>query len=155
MAATQQANDLAAFIVQRLGRIETLKLQKLLYYCNAWNLALRGRPMFPDQIEAWKHGPVISSIYTMHRKETSVDSWEAGDATRVSMPDQDLATAVINLYGARSGWALRNLTHKEDPWMAAWDRCGHGERYGEVITEDEMGAYYRARISAKEESGNG
>jgi uncharacterized phage-associated protein len=40
-----------------------LKLQKLLYFAQGWHLAFSGFPLFEDPIEAWRHGPVIRSIY--------------------------------------------------------------------------------------------
>lgn len=146
MTATQAANNLAALIVERLGSTETLKLQKLLYYCNAWSLAIRNRPMFTDATQAWQHGPVVASIYAQHRMLTSVDTWEFGDASQMSADDVAFADAVIDLYGARSGWALRNLTHSETPWIDAWKRCKQGAIKYEVITQDEISAYFKQTI---------
>lgn len=39
-----------------------LRLQKLLYYVQAWSMAMRSRPMFPERIEAWGHGPVVPNL---------------------------------------------------------------------------------------------
>ena len=38
--------------------ISHMKLQKLVYFCQGYSLALYGRPLFPEPIEAWTHGPV-------------------------------------------------------------------------------------------------
>ena len=38
--------------------ITNLKLQKLVYYAQGFSLALCGRPLFAERIEAWQHGPV-------------------------------------------------------------------------------------------------
>ena len=48
--------------------ITNLKLQKLLYYAQAWHLAHFGSPLFSDDIEAWQYGPVIKSIYQKYSK---------------------------------------------------------------------------------------
>lgn len=147
MYATQQANDLAALVVDRLGSTDTMKLQKLLYYCNAWSLVARGRPIYQDKTEAWKHGPVVPSIYAQHRTQASVSEWPSGDSNRLPQEDKSIANAVIDLYGARSGWALRNLTHAEDPWVNAWARCNQGEKLHEEITQDEIRTYYQSITS--------
>lgn len=43
--------------------ISNLKLQKLVYYAQAWHLAIHGTPLFEEDFEAWVHGPVIPSLY--------------------------------------------------------------------------------------------
>jgi uncharacterized phage-associated protein len=43
--------------------ITNLKLQKLLYYCQAWSLVFTGQALFAERIEAWVHGPVVPSIF--------------------------------------------------------------------------------------------
>ena len=45
----------------------TMKLQKLIYYCQAWSLAWDGDPMFPEEFEAWASGPVVPTLYEIHR----------------------------------------------------------------------------------------
>ncbi len=43
--------------------MSNLKLQKLMYYAQGFSLALCNKPLFPERIEAWIHGPVISALY--------------------------------------------------------------------------------------------
>jgi uncharacterized phage-associated protein len=38
--------------------MDAMRLQKLLYYVQAWHLAVTDEPLFPEQIKAWKDGPV-------------------------------------------------------------------------------------------------
>lgn len=149
MSATKTAHNLAAYLVTSLGQTETLKLQKLMYYCNAWSMALRNRPVFTDQIEAWKHGPVVSSLYPFHRGVASVNEWQWGRADELSADAKEMADAILTLYGARSGWSLRNLTHEEAPWKDAWERCGHGVRMGEVIDLESMARFYGQKVHAR------
>ena len=46
--------------------ITNLKLQKLLYYAQGCYLALENKPLFNDNIVAWKHGPVVECIYNKY-----------------------------------------------------------------------------------------
>ena len=65
MAGTS-AQTVANHFVELLhdqGGISNLKLQKLLYYAQAWHLALYGEPLFRDRIEAWVHGPVVPPVF--------------------------------------------------------------------------------------------
>ena len=43
--------------------ITPLKLQKLLYAVQGWNLVFNGKVMYGERIEAWAHGPVVAQIY--------------------------------------------------------------------------------------------
>lgn len=66
------ATAIAPYIVY-LGSLEpepdltNLKLQKLLYYAQAWHLVFRQEPLFTDRIEAWRHGPVVPSVFRQYR----------------------------------------------------------------------------------------
>ncbi|MBQ7262906.1 MAG: DUF4065 domain-containing protein [Synergistaceae bacterium] len=48
--------------------VAPLKLQKLLYYCQGYALALTGKPLFPEPVEAWRYGPVVDSVYQAYKR---------------------------------------------------------------------------------------
>lgn len=149
MAATKAALDLAGLIHEKLSQaapVETLKLQKLMYYCNAWNLALRDEPMFLDEIQAWKHGPVVASLYGYHRGSVVIQTWAHGSGAEVPQENQALALEIIDLYGGRSGWALRELTHTEAPWQEAWNASDQGRVRGFEISHASMREYYKKEL---------
>lgn len=59
--------DFADYLVKRYqveGEcITPAKLQKLLYYIQAWHLVhTNGHPLFVDEPEAWVNGPVYSAV---------------------------------------------------------------------------------------------
>ena len=43
--------------------ITNKKLQKLVYYAQAWSLVLNNKKLFSEPIEAWVHGPAVRSLY--------------------------------------------------------------------------------------------
>ncbi|EIE4349702.1 DUF4065 domain-containing protein, partial [Listeria monocytogenes] len=47
--------------------INNLKLQKLLYYAQAKSLVEKSRPLFKENIEKWKLGPVVPEIYHLYK----------------------------------------------------------------------------------------
>lgn len=57
----------ANYVISKLdeagGGLNLLKLQKLMFYIQAWHLALKGEPMFLGKFQAWVHGPVNRSLY--------------------------------------------------------------------------------------------
>ncbi len=58
-AARQVANWFIERAAQEGEYLTQLKLQKLVYMAHGWNLALLGKPLISENIEAWKWGPVI------------------------------------------------------------------------------------------------
>ncbi len=58
--------DVAAYILEQYSAIPTMKLQKLIYYCQAWSLVWDEEPLFSEDIEAWANGPVVRSLYEAH-----------------------------------------------------------------------------------------
>jgi uncharacterized phage-associated protein len=112
-------HDVAAYILKRTGPLTTWKLQKLVYYCQAWSLVWDEKPMFSARIEAWANGPVVPQLYRLHRGEFKVSSWPHGDAKRLNNIERETVNAVLEFYGQQSSQWLSDLTHREDPWVNA------------------------------------
>lgn len=84
--------------------------QKLLYYSQAWALAWDGVPLFDDEIQAWKMGPVVPKVWK---------SPETGSADALTPDERTTVDAVIGYYGDESGSALSEKAHQESPWREA------------------------------------
>ena len=74
--------DVAAYILGKQGASSTWKLQKLVYYSQAWSLVWDGTPLFEEEIQAWIGGPVCPDLYSKHRGQFMfmVDDVDSGDA---------------------------------------------------------------------------
>lgn len=120
--------------------ISNLKLLKLVYYAQAWSLAYRGRPLFGDQIEAWKHGPVVPEIY--HQYKSYGSGVIAIPETPPELPelDRELLDMVYTEFGRFSAWHLRVETHAESPWKDAYNRSANAP-----ISMDSIGRYFREK----------
>jgi uncharacterized phage-associated protein len=133
-------HDVAAYILAKRGEMGTMKLQKLVYYSQAWSLAWDGRPLFDEPIQRWDWGPVVPALYSSHRKMPSIDRLDRGNPEALGPGDAATIDAVLRVYGDRSEWWLSNLTHAERPWREAARNqvIGHGELaeyYGQHRTE--------------------
>lgn len=73
-ARKQTASDVAKYILTKQGPMTGYQVQKLLYYCQAWNLAVNGEPLFDDEIKAYEHGPVVPSVSIQHKHQYSVQA---------------------------------------------------------------------------------
>ena len=136
--------DVAQYILDKRGGMTTWKLQKLVYYCQAWSLVWDDEPLFPDDIEAWANGPVIRKLYEIHTGKFRVSKIKGGDAARLGRVQRETIDAVLEAYGDKSPQWLSNLTHSEAPWQDTRRRAGlsEGERGSAVIPRDAMAEYY-------------
>ena len=134
-------HDVAAAILKKHGPMTALKLEKLVYYCQAWSLVWDDAPMFPERIEAWAGGPVAPALYYRHRGQFQITEWEGKpeDLTRVQCETID---SVLKYYGNKSSQWLSDLTHREDPWINARVGLAPLERGNCEITLASMAEYY-------------
>ena len=82
------AHDVAAYILSKQGGLPAMKLQKLLYYAQAWGLVWDEEPLFGDRIEAWANGPVVKALYDSHRGQFKV-STIAGNPDNLTVSQLD------------------------------------------------------------------
>lgn len=137
--------DVAKYILVQTKEITTFKLQKLVYYAQAWSLVWDDATLFDNEIEAWANGPVCRSLYEKHKGQFTIKSNDVcGDENRLSRQQQETIDAVIRSYGQFSGQELSDLTHKERPWVVARAGMEIGERGDKVIELNTMCEYYSA-----------
>lgn len=135
-------HDIVAYILKKHGPITAMKLQKLLYYSQAWSLVWDERPLFTAKIEAWANGPVVPKVYALHRGQFEVSKWSSGDASALSKSERETVDAVLEYYGGKSSQWLSDLTHAETPWRRARKGLRDGERGNAEITHAAMAEYY-------------
>jgi len=148
------AEEIAETIIDLLPRrrpgvtgLTNLKLQKLLYYTQAWHLALKDQVLFSDAIEAWIHGPVVPSVFKRYRDYR----WTVIDCAATPIKDGNAIShieAVLDRYGAYEATQLERLTHREEPWIMARNGIPKDEPSHNVITTQSMKDYYRKSIHA-------
>jgi len=136
-------NDVAAYILQRRGSMSAMKLQKLVYYSQAWHLVWNEEPLFDEPIEAWANGPVVHKLFDGHRGRFRVDApWTRGNADGLTKYEQGTIDAVLDTYGELSGRTLSQLTHDEAPWREAREGLASTERSAKPIDVDRMAEFY-------------
>jgi uncharacterized phage-associated protein len=134
--------DVAQYILSKQGEMTAMKLQKLVYYCQAWHIAWHDNVLFPERIEAWVDGPVAPTLFHKHRGSFRVSSIRGGDASRLTKDEKETINKVLKFYGDKSPQWLIDLTHQEEPWRKA--RAGLADRMAtnREIKPEVMGLYY-------------
>lgn len=105
-----------------VNSLSPLKLQKLLFYAQAWYAANTGERLFEDDIFAWKHGPVVEEVYHEYKQYGSQNLAEL--ITKDITEDTSLADtlkSVLNVYGNMSAYELVARTHKEEVWRKNYE----------------------------------
>ncbi|HET6231152.1 MAG TPA: type II toxin-antitoxin system antitoxin SocA domain-containing protein [Longimicrobiaceae bacterium] len=136
------AHDVAAYILKRRGGMSAMKLQKLVYYSQAWSLVWEDQPIFHEAVEAWANGPVVRELYDRHRGQFEVRDWPDGDPDALTPDERSTVDAVLDYYGGRSAQWLSDLTHREQPWREAREGLPEGERGNRKISLATMMEYY-------------
>ena len=119
--------DVARYFIFRAyedGReslMTNMKVQKLLYYTQSLYLALFDEPLFDDEIQAWRYGPVCPPAYRFYSdfeaRQLPVPRKE--ELTRISEEVQNLLREVWEYFGEHDAYFLSGLTHLEFPWKKA------------------------------------
>jgi len=156
MAADYKALDVAKWIVANIDReagdsITHLKLQKLLYYVQAWSLTLHEEPMFDEDFQAWAHGPVVESVFHEYKQH----QWDAlpppDNVPKLKKADAQHVIDVLSLYGNLSAKKLENMTHREDPWIIARGDLSDEARSNAVIKKSSIKKYYKKLLAELED----
>ena len=153
-----EARVVADFILKNYGPMSHLKLQKLLYYCQAYHLGYFKEPLFDEDFQAWMHGPVCREVYNALKGESILHSDIRFSGSnnpdeelfaRISSEQKDLVLDVLKELADWTGFELENATHKESPWINARKGYSPADRCEEIISKDSMRIYYSAELNVQ------
>ena len=143
-------HDVARYLLWLADRERTgldhLKLQKLVYYVQAFHLGTFGEPVFEEPLHAWHRGPASPELNSWHwYKRGYLEPPDAPGEDPFSERERETVELVYERFRDLSGIDLSLRTREEAPWRDAVER----ERDGgsNVIPHESMRSYYRDRIS--------
>lgn len=149
LIAPQNVADFLLVESRERGELLTnLKLQKLLYYAQAWHLALKGKSLFQEDFKAWVHGPVLISQYHRFRdfQWRPIEMDVARPAIEAEL--ERYLVEIIDEFGVESAVSLELMTHREKPWLEARGDLPPDQPSNAKISKDTMRAFYRALADA-------
>jgi uncharacterized phage-associated protein len=128
-----------------------MQVIKLVYIAHGLKLGFLKESLIEDDVEAWKYGPVIDSVYQplkMYRGDKITCEIKLQSSEILPKEDKDIIEGTFNRYGYLSGAQLSALTHQKDtPWRITWDKWGQYSP-GVVIPKTLIQNYYEQRIKA-------
>lgn len=151
---------LSKYVINRVNEmgytVSHLKLQKLLYYLDAWHLVYFEVPLINDDFEAWVHGPVVRRVWDYYRDESVLHDDIRPEPLRFDIREflndeqLELIDDVLAEYGKRTAYYLECLTHDERPWRMARSGYAAGDRCNEIIAKSVMKDFYSSMVYDKE-----
>jgi uncharacterized phage-associated protein len=127
--------------------LSNLKLQKMLYYAQGWHLAVKGTRLFADKIEAWIHGPVVPSVYRLHKGSGFGPLTPNSKPPEVSEGTREFLDTLVRHYIKFDANQLELATHRETPWKVARAGIAPDEPSTNEITVSELKRYFKSRLT--------
>jgi uncharacterized phage-associated protein len=103
------------------AEMTNMKVQKLLYYAQSLYLALYDEPLFPEEIQAWRNGPVCPPAYHFYSEfEAQQLPVPREESLTVLAPEvRECLEEVWGFFGGYHAYRLSDMTHGEFPWRKA------------------------------------
>lgn len=124
------------------GYITNLKVNKLLYFAQAWSYVRNNRPLFDENIEAWQYGPVVPSVYSTFKHYGRNNIAEVSEKLALDSFSEDELQLLIDIqreYGKYTASTLVDLTHEKG---SPWEQIYNGDHNHKVISPNSMKAYF-------------
>lgn len=153
------ALDVAKYIItysnQNGYKINNLKLQKLLYYVQAFFLIKTEKACFKEEIEAWQSGPFVPGVYSdfkwygsEHIPGTSPDFDRIFTIKEISQKDKERIQKVVDGLSAYSASDLLKAICQHDPWKSSY-YSGNGNN---IIPKEKIKEFFMVNEKSQEKN---
>jgi phage protein len=119
---------------ERNSEIDEMKLHKLMYFSQRESIIRTGQPMFDEQFEAWKYGPVIVKVRNKYKAKALN---ELPSQTELA-PFLESFNYVFQHYAPKESWSLSILAHGESSWQHAREGYGDDDRCDVPMALDDI-----------------
>jgi uncharacterized phage-associated protein len=130
--------------------ITNKKLQKLVYYAQAWSLVLNNKKLFSEPIEAWVHGPAVRSLYIKYKEfgfSPIKEEILSNSVEDIPTNTKELLDEIWRVYGRLDAGYLEMLTHSEKPWLEAREGLQSYENSSNEISTKTIKEFYSDKLT--------
>lgn len=148
--SNSKINTVIQYLLYQCEDITPLALQKALYYIQGFHFAFYRTFLFPEDCQAWTHGPVYRDIYFRYRdyRFDPIERTTTFDTSVFSASEKAICDSVINNICCYSGKILERFTHNEAPWLTTRGDLPDSAPSDRIIEKSVIGAYFDA-VKAK------
>ncbi|WP_124979513.1 Panacea domain-containing protein [Nonlabens xiamenensis] len=141
------AKKFLSFAEEEGSPMTPMKLLKLTYIAHGYYLAFYGEPLFKEEIQAWKYGPVIPRLYftikIFGQDSVSFSALDSLSNSEIKKKDEKFLRSVYNAYKRFTGLELSSKTHTEDtPWAQTYNGY-HYQQIDNNLIKD----YYKKKVN--------
>ena len=138
--------DVAKYIIQVFypdnRPIDQITLYKLLWFCQGWHYYIKGGPLFPEEFDARKLGPVPMAMWAdlggSHPVNKKIVK-EKGNVDNINDFTKKVIRRKAGIYSQFDSRTLSEMSYRCVPW----DKYIKME--GKTIPNDELGEYFIKR----------
>ena len=113
LAAAKYMNELN---VRNHGcNMDQMKMHKMMYLSQRESLMIYKYPLFDDEFQAWKYGPVLTVVRTEYMNNNPF----SGEYGELCEREEKLVNSVFERYDQYTSWELSTLSHAEYSWNQA------------------------------------
>lgn len=132
-----------------------MQVMKLVYFAHGWNLAIQDDALISENFEAWRFGPVVSSLYHLGKIHGShpingllIDTWTGkSEMPTLDSVESTILDAVWTSYGHRGAFELSAMTHeKGSPWWKTYEEDGGKNKPHAVISNELIKHYFVSKL---------
>lgn len=152
--------DVAEYALDKLHSTTEPKLEQLCFYCQAWSLVWDDKPLFGEDFEAWTCGPICIELYERTNGKFVLKAGDVkSEGHKFNSDERETMDAVLDYYGYKEPYRLREQACAEEPWKIARGSCEPWEACSTVIKKEDMKKYYASLTDddsqAQEETNHG
>jgi uncharacterized phage-associated protein len=148
--------DLVNYVAFKLGTYSHFKIQKSIYYLQAYHLAQFDTPLIEEDFEAWVHGPIIRKLWEEFRSK-GIAAYEdlqytgtATEAKKIKTMVSSEQLAYIDEMIAElkkvTALQLEAMTHEETPWKNARIGLRPHEAGNNIISKRSIKMYFVKKL---------
>lgn len=116
------------------SEIDEMKLHKLLYFSQRESYALLGKPLFIEELEGWKFGPVSRLVRSSFIKGIGMYD----ETSDISPESAYIVKNVVLGYGKLNSWELSDITHRELSWLKSREGLKKDENGSIIIRKEDI-----------------
>ncbi len=134
------------------AEMTNMKVQKLLYYAQSLHLALYDQPLFSEEIQAWRYGPVCPPAYQYYSEFEANQLPIPSSEIILEIPDDQklVLEEVWDYFGGYHAYRLSGMTHLEFPWKKARQGLPPEARSTQPILLEDMKALGHQKLEVIE-----
>jgi uncharacterized phage-associated protein len=134
------------------AEMTNMKVQKLLYYAQSLYFALYDKPLFDEEIQAWRYGPVCPPAYRFYSDFEANQLPIPSKDSLLEIPDEkrEFLEEIWGYFGGYHAYRLSGMTHLEFPWQKARKGLPSQASSTEPILREDMKALGHQKLDVIE-----